>query len=336
MCELQADFSTITADVCGDRTVATDRLMLLRAMAVTPRRYIFGDKQHAPLLRCLFMASDAITGLKAVEINGASLAYVEEGDGDPMVFVHGAPLDLRTWEPVRELIVKRYRFIAYTQRYFGVSLWPDDGENYAGIPMLADDLAKLITALNVGPVHLVGWSFGGQAAITAAVQNPSLVRSLILYEGSAISVLPEDTPEGKLAREDRANVFAPSHAASKAGEYEQAARRMVESVFRLPRGGFAEWPKKWQTMVLDNARVLRLLSAGPPVAVTCEMLNSFTRPMLIMEGEETHAHYRLINDRISKCAPNVRRIMFKGAGHGVPLLDPEAFSTAIFEFVSSL
>lgn len=35
---------------------------------------------------------------QTVEVNGATLAYIEEGTGDPVVFVHGAISDLRTWQ----------------------------------------------------------------------------------------------------------------------------------------------------------------------------------------------------------------------------------------------
>jgi pimeloyl-ACP methyl ester carboxylesterase len=92
---------------------------------------------------------------KEVEVNGVRLHYIEQGYGEPIVFVHGAPHDLRAWEPVREAIAKRYRFIAYTQRYFGTEPWPDEGKNFS-IATHANDLAKFITSLNAGPVHLVG------------------------------------------------------------------------------------------------------------------------------------------------------------------------------------
>ena len=152
---------------------------------------------------------------KEVPVNGFRLQYIEQGSGEPIVFVHGAPHDLRAWEPVREAIAKRYRFIAYTQRYFGTEPWPDEGKNFS-IATHADDLAKFIKALNAGPVHLVGWSVGGQVAATAAVNDPSLVRSLILYEATIISVLPAESPEGKMAREDQAKML---------GSYVAAARR---------------------------------------------------------------------------------------------------------------
>ena len=72
---------------------------------------------------------------------------------------------------MREEIAKVYRFIAYTQRYFGTEPWPDEGNNLR-IATQADDLAKFITYLNAGPVHLVGWSHGGSLAATAAVGDP--------------------------------------------------------------------------------------------------------------------------------------------------------------------
>ena len=50
---------------------------------------------------------------KEVEINGVRLEYIEQGSGEPIVFVHGGVQDLRAWEPVREAVAKRYRFIAY-------------------------------------------------------------------------------------------------------------------------------------------------------------------------------------------------------------------------------
>lgn len=151
-----------------------------------------------------------IQAAKEVEINGVRLQYVEQGSGEAMVFVHGAPSDLRDWEPVREGIASRYRFLAYTQRYFGTAPWPDDGKNFS-IQTLADDLTKFITSLNAGPVHLVSWSYGGLIAMSTALENPKLVRSLILYEPSVISVLPAESAEGKVAREDRFKSGCSSH-----------------------------------------------------------------------------------------------------------------------------
>jgi pimeloyl-ACP methyl ester carboxylesterase len=147
-----------------------------------------------------------------------------------------APGDLRAWEPIREGIASKYRYIAYNQRYFKTEPWPDDGKNFS-IPTLADDIATFITSFNAGPVHLVSWSFGGLVAMQAAVKNPSLVRSLILYEPSVISVLPAESAEGKAAGEDRSKMFAPVIAATKGGDAVQAANCYAKLCFNSDLAG---------------------------------------------------------------------------------------------------
>jgi len=273
---------------------------------------------------------------KEIQVNGVRLQYLEQGSGEPIVFVHGAPSDLRIWEPVRKKIAKRYRFIAYTQRYFGTEPWPDEGKNFS-VTTLADDLAKFITLLNAGPVHLVGWSYGGLVAVTAAVSDPSLVRSLILYEATIISVLPADSPEGKKASEDWAKMRSPYVAAAKAGDFIEAAKLMLEAVFQLPPGEFDSLPGDWQTWLLDNARIVPLqLAAPPPPAITCDMLKDFTRPTLVMRGEKSQSFFTLISEAITKCVPGAQQIILQNVNHDGPCRDPAAFTAAVFEFLSRL
>src|SRR5262249_21893412 len=109
----------------------------------------------APYLLCLLMPSPATSGpiAKEVEVNGVRLAYVEQGRGEAIVFVHGVLSDLRSWESVREAIAGKYRFVPYTQRYFGTGPWRDEGQHFS-VATHADDLVKFIASLDMGPVHL--------------------------------------------------------------------------------------------------------------------------------------------------------------------------------------
>ena len=289
----------------------------------------------ALLLLCLLVPSSAMSGplAKEAEVNGVHLPYVEQGSGDPVVFVHGAISDLRAWEPIREEIAKKYRFVAFTQRYFGTGAWKDDGKQF-GVATHAADLAKLISALNTGPVHLVGWSYGGAVATEAALKNPSLVRSLILYEPAVWEILSADSPEGKEALEDRGKIFGPAVAANKAGDSIQATRLLLEGVFYLPRGGFDREPKAAQTIWLDNSRTTPLLFAASATAITCDTLKNFSRPTLVLGGEKSSATWRLINDAFSKCIPGARNVTLHSVNHDAPLRDPAGFTTAVIEFVS--
>jgi pimeloyl-ACP methyl ester carboxylesterase len=271
---------------------------------------------------------------KEIEVNGVRLSYVEQGSGEPIVFVHGAFSDLRVWEPVREEVAKRYRFIAYTQRYHGVGAWKDDGKEY-NTATHADDLAKFITSLNVEPVHLVGRSAGGRVAMTAALRSPALVRTLTLHEPEAPSVLPADSVEGKAACEDWAKVTSAAIAANRTGDPVRTMRLFIEAVYQLEPGGFDRLPEAAQRMLLDNARTAPLMfGAPPPPAITCDELKTFTRPTLVTHGEKTQAFFKLINESISKCVPGARQVSFPNLIHNAPSADPVAFTTALFEFVA--
>ena len=70
---------------------------------------------------------------KQMQVDGISLSYIDTGKGKPVVFIHGAFSDLRVWEPQRQDISEKHRFIAYTQRYFGNKQWPDRSKKYSTV-----------------------------------------------------------------------------------------------------------------------------------------------------------------------------------------------------------
>lgn len=85
--------------------------------------------------------------------------YEDHGAGNPVILIHGWPLSLRSWErQVPALLDAGYRVIAYDRRGFGDSSKPISGYNY---DVLADDLHRIMTKLNLRDVTLVGFSMGG-------------------------------------------------------------------------------------------------------------------------------------------------------------------------------
>ena len=60
--------------------------------------------------------------MASVNLNGTRFGYVECGSGEPLMFVHGAVSDYRTWQFQREEFAERFRVIAYSRRYN----WPNE------------------------------------------------------------------------------------------------------------------------------------------------------------------------------------------------------------------
>jgi non-heme chloroperoxidase len=87
------------------------------------------------------------------------LYYEDHGSGNPVLLIHGYPLNGASWErQILVLLSAGYRVITYDRRGFGKSSHPSSGYNY---DTFTEDLHKLITALKLSHFSLVGFSMGG-------------------------------------------------------------------------------------------------------------------------------------------------------------------------------
>jgi non-heme chloroperoxidase len=87
-----------------------------------------------------------------------SLYYQDHGSGQPVVLIHGFPLDGHSWEKqLPALLAAGYRVITYDRRGFGASSQPAGGYDY---DTFAADLDILMTTLDLTDAVLVGFSMG--------------------------------------------------------------------------------------------------------------------------------------------------------------------------------
>jgi pimeloyl-ACP methyl ester carboxylesterase len=270
---------------------------------------------------------------KQMTVNDVTLPYIEQGQGAPVVFVHGAFSDLRAWEPQREAVARRFRFIAYTQRYFGTDPWPDQGEHYSQVTHAAD-LAAFIRQLNVGPVYLVGRSYGGTVAVRTALQHPELVRAVFVQEPSiAASAVADPDAQGILKKERGG--MAPAREAAKAGKADEATHLFADWTNGQP-GGFDTLPPETRSMHLDNGRTVALhFAAAPPPKLSCADLGQLKRPLAITYGELTRPFFKILAETAHNCVPGSEFILIPGARHAATAQNPAAFNNALLTFLAS-
>ncbi|MFD1468230.1 alpha/beta fold hydrolase [Hymenobacter caeli] len=135
-------------------------------------------------------AGTDVTG-KPVELN-----YVDYGQGNPVVLIHGWPLDLQSWEyQLAELPLHGVRVVAYDRRGFGKSSKPWDGYNY---DTLADDLKAVLDQLDLQNVTLVGFSMGGgEVARYMSRHNGARVGKVVFVSAVTPYLLKTDgNPDG--------------------------------------------------------------------------------------------------------------------------------------------
>jgi pimeloyl-ACP methyl ester carboxylesterase len=270
--------------------------------------------------------------MRQLRVNGVDLYYRELGRGAPVVFVHGAWMDLRYWEPQQHAIAAQYRFIAYTLRYHGTAAWADAGEHYS-VATHAADLAAFVRQLNAGPVHLVGLSRGGRLAILVALQHPGLVRSLSVLE-PPIDELLIDLPEAQPVRDAWMKAFARIRAAAEAGAAEQAVKLFFELVNNQAPGALDGQPETFRQMVLDNARTVPLaLSAPQAQAISCAALSGVKAPTLVVGGEQSPRNLTLINEVVLRCVPDGRAAIIPRAAHLMSYQNPAAFNEVLLSFL---
>ena len=280
-------------------------------------------------------SSNDPSNLKKVRVNDTSLHYIDRGQGTPVVFVHGALGDYRTWDGQIETFSEEYRAISYSRRYHYPNEYPQDTEVFPR-PDHVEDLKGFIDALNIRSVHLVGHSSGGGISLEFARDYPEYLISLTLGEPGARRLLAA-TPEGaSTLRSFAENVNDSAIAAFQAGDDEAAIRLFIDGVMG-GENGFDKLPPKFREGMLKNAHTLRssrLTNAPRPrPRLTCEDAGQIRSPTFLIHGELSPKRFVLTNDMLEQCLPNVERAMLPSASHSLEMENPAGFNEIVLGFL---
>ncbi len=131
-----------------------------------------------------------------ITIDGIDTEIIDEGSGPVVVLLHGSGPGVSAtanWRlVVPRLVEAGYRVVAPDQIGFGQTV-PPEGHDYT-MQSWARHAAAVIDHLDVGPVALVGNSFGGAIAMRVAIERPELVSRLVLMGSVGV---PFDIVEGE-------------------------------------------------------------------------------------------------------------------------------------------
>ena len=268
--------------------------------------------------------------MQTLHVNGYDMAYLEIGQGHPLICVHGTLGDFRTWYSVLGPLSKNHRVISVSLRHFFPEHWDAVGDDYRMAQHVADVIA-FIEQITPRPVDLMGHSRGGHLSFRVAQQRPDLLRKLILAE-----------PGGELDTTlDPAVVPGPSPLAAR---FAAAADKIAAGDID---GGLAffmnalEGPNAWarlpatpKQLLRDNAMTLigQVNDKRPPYSKADA--EAIVTPTLFIGGGNTkgmlpHVLYTLAaHVKGSKTAiiPNTTHPMFEQA--------PQKFCEIVLEFLA--
>lgn len=285
-------------------------------------------------------------GLATIHINGAQLACVDRGNGEPVVFIHGTSQDVRTWRAQIDPFARAYRVIAYSRRYARPNEDIPPGHDDPMPPHVAD-LVTLLRTLDAAPAHLVGNSWGGFIALLVAIQEPALVRTLTLCEPPVIPLFVSNEPRPAeilrlLARSPTdafrivrfgLGVVEPAKKAHLAGDPERANRIFGTAI--LGKKHFAALPPERRQMLDENqaAEAAQLLGAGFP-PLRAEDVRHVRAPVLLVNGDSSGPLFRrTIPATLHRLLQNSRRAVIANASHMMHEDNPAAFNDALLRFL---
>ena len=118
--------------------------------------------------------------MRASLSTGISMHFAVSGEGEPVLLIPGTSLDHRALDLQREAYAKEFKVIAIDPRGAGRTDAPTWERDYS-TEIMADDVAALIDALDLGAAHIFGLSLGSAIAQQLAIRHPPKVLSLQLH-----------------------------------------------------------------------------------------------------------------------------------------------------------
>ena len=130
------------------------------------------------------------------------LYYEDHGSGQPVVLIHGYPLDGTSWEKQSAVLLEAgKRVITYDRRGFGKSDKPTSGHDFDSY---AADLSALVSALDLQDAVLVGFSMGTGEVVRYLSRYGSHRVAKAVFIGALQPFLlkTEDNPSGAMSQDD--------------------------------------------------------------------------------------------------------------------------------------
>jgi len=263
---------------------------------------------------------------KTVHAGGVNLAVTEAGSGEPLLLVHGFPLNATMWAQQIDAFARTHRVIAPDLRGFG-----DSAATVGEVTMerLADDLADLLDAMGIRRrVVLCGLSMGGYIAFAFWHRHRERLRALVLADTRAAG----DTPQAAQDRRELADRVA-----------REGPKPLVEQMLPKLLGPttFANHPD-----LVATVREMMLTTSAEGAAAAARglarrtdwtgRLGEIELPVLVIVGEADVISPPPEMRALAEAMPQARYVEVPTAGHMAPLENPAAFNEALTKFLKSL
>ncbi len=275
-----------------------------------------------------FMSSKQETG------QDVHIYYEDLGQGKPVVFIHGWPLNSKMWEyQVTALIQHGYRCIIYDRRGFGKSDRPGGPYDYDA---MAGDLKAIIDGLGLNDITLIGFSMGGgEVARYFSKYGGERVAKVVLVSAVTPYMLKtNDNPEG-----------VPKEVFEGMTEGILADRPAFMQEFNKEFFG-VNFLKHPVSDAFLTAALVQQADASPIATLECAKAFAFTDfradvkkinvPTLIIHGSaDKIVPINTSSDQTAKLIPGATFKVYDGAPHGLWMTHKDELNKDLIDFMQA-
>lgn len=247
-----------------------------------------------------------------------SVRVIEAGRGEPLLLIHGVGLQAEAWGPQIKVLSRTARVIAVDMPGHGKSGLLPEG---ARLPDYVAWAARVIGALDLGPVNVAGHSMGALIAGGLAVDHPSLVRRVALLNG-----VHRRTEAARAAVRARADEIA-----SGAGSITGPLDRWFGAGEAQARDQVAAWLSAVSTA--GYAAAYRAFAEGD--LAYADRLGDILCPALVLTGDGDANSTPQMTEAMAAMMPKGRAHVIAGHRHMVNLTAPDAVSEALADWLDS-
>ncbi len=261
-----------------------------------------------------------------LEIGGATLSGLEQGEGLAVVFLHAGVCDKRMWLDQMAVVAEQgWHAIAYDRRGYGDTTSVDEPFSHL------DDLEALLDEMDIHAAVLVGCSMGGGLGVDFALAYPGRVIGLVLMgtsvTGAPWSVTDEESAI-EMAEED----------AWERGDIDLLNRVQAHEWLDGPRSPSGRVGGAARALFLDmNALALSKpeLTLEEPLPDAWSRIETVSAPTLLIVGDEDFTALVDRHETLSETMPNAFGVVLEGAAHIPSIEKPGLVNSVLLQFLDA-
>lgn len=236
--------------------------------------------------------------------------YIEEGEGEPLVLLHGLFGALSNFKDLFDYFKKDYKVIIPMLPLFDLGL-------DTGVGALTKHVQKFIETRGFDKVNLLGNSLGGHVALLYTLQHPDKIKTLILTGSSGLfeNGMGETYP--------------------KRGDYEYIKKK-TEITFYNPETATKELVDEVYSIVNNRLKAIKIIALAKSAIRNNlgDEISSITAPTCLIWGKNDTVTPPMVAEEFNKLIPNSELYWIDECGHAPMMEQPEQFNEILNAFLA--